>query len=64
VLLAAEPAGTVLALALPAAGGRWRKALPAGALPAEPPRLSAWAFDAEAGRAHRLCGPPPAAGAG
>ncbi|HEX8186755.1 MAG TPA: hypothetical protein VF586_00260 [Pyrinomonadaceae bacterium] len=34
----------------------WRKTFAPGALPAAPPfRLTAWAFDAEAGKVYRLC---------
>jgi hypothetical protein len=35
----------------------WRKALPPGILSPDPPtNVTAWAFDAEEGRAYRLCG--------
>jgi hypothetical protein len=35
---------------------RWRRTFPPGALPAAPPfKLTAWAFDAEAGKVYRLC---------
>jgi hypothetical protein len=53
---------TVFALAGVGAGGvrdepRWRKNFEAGAL-TDSPRLeiTAWAFDAEEGKAYRLCG--------
>jgi hypothetical protein len=46
------------------AAGDWLKALPADARQAgERGRLTAWAFDAEEGKAYRLCGDgalPPA----
>jgi len=35
---------------------RWRKTFPAGGLPAGTFELTAWAFDAAAGKAYKLCG--------
>jgi hypothetical protein len=52
---------TVFALAGVGADGlrndtRWRKTFSAGALPASPQlKITAWAFDAEEGKAYRLC---------
>lgn len=51
---------TVFALAEVGAAGsrddpRWRKSFPAGALPASRGEITAWAFDAEEGKAYRLC---------
>jgi hypothetical protein len=57
---------TLYALAVnDAAGGRddpsWHKTLPTGALPAGPGiEITAWAFDAEEGKAYRVCGPATA----
>jgi hypothetical protein len=59
---AREDDQTAFALAEVGAAGarddpRWRKTLPAGAPPPAPGgKLTAWAFDAEGGRAYRLCG--------
>lgn len=48
---------TVFALAeVGADGPHWRKTFPTEALPASPPlEVTAWAFDAEEGKAYRLC---------
>jgi hypothetical protein len=64
VLLTAEPAGLVVALAVPQVGvrerGRWRAALPAGKLPPGTRGVRAWAVDALNDSTHALCSPPPA----
>jgi hypothetical protein len=58
---------TAFALAAVGAAGTrgdagWRKTLPPGAPPAGPRgAVTAWAFDAEEGKAHRLCGAQAAA---
>ena len=35
---------------------RWRARVPAGALPGGPMKITAWAFDAEEGKAYKLGG--------
>lgn len=45
-----DPAGA------PGEVARWHKSFSADGLPAGPVELTAWAFDADAGKAHKLCG--------